>query len=175
MITQEEMKSILDYNKKTGIFTWKEKEVNYPWQASWNSRHANKEAFSSIDEKGYKCGSINGKMVKAHRVAWFYVFGTWPDGEVDHINGIKTDNRIDNLRDVSNIDNSRNCKRSSRNKSGVTGVRWLKNRNRWIASIRVNRRLIHIGSYVNFQDAVKARKLADIKYGFHDGHGKVID
>lgn len=174
VIDQIQLKELLDYDEITGVFTWKKRHGSHHWIKSWNARHAGKEAFSSVDKKGYKCGSVLGVMVKAHRVAWLYVHGVWPDDQIDHLNGIRHDNRIINLRDVSNQDNGKNATLSKRNSSGVTGVHWRKSRDRWIASIRCNGKLVSLGSFCDFNEAVRVRKAAEVRYGFHENHGKPL-
>lgn len=99
--------------------------------------------------------------------------GTIPDGyQVDHINGIRSDNRIENLRIVKNSENSKNQKRKSTNKSGMTGVSWDTQTQRWRAHITVNGKMISLGRYIHKLDALTARKNAEIKYNFHENHGR---
>lgn len=95
-----------------------------------------------------------------------------PDEQIDHINHVRTDNRIVNLRKASNTENSRNASIGSNNTSGALGVWFEKRRNAWVAEIKVDRRKIHIGQFDAFEDAVAARKAAEVKYGFHENHGK---
>jgi hypothetical protein len=97
--------------------------------------------------------------------------GSIPD-EVDHINHNRTDNRWNNLRAVTSKSNSRNQSKSIKNKSGVTGVHWDNLRNRWIAQIHIDYKTVHLGTFVEFHEAVNARKNAEVLYGFHENHGK---
>jgi hypothetical protein len=76
------------------------------------------------------------------------------------------------LRDVSNQENQRNKSRQSRNTSGVTGVHWHKRDKKWIARIKVDKKDLYIGMFDTFEEAVAARKEAEIKYGFHENHGR---
>lgn len=126
-----------------------------------------------IDDKGYRVFGYKNRIYKAHRVAWLLHTGAWPSNQIDHINGIKSDNRIDNLRDISNKENGKNSKRRSDNTSGVTGVRFSVKKNRWIAQIKVSGQYKHIGYYNDFNLAVLARKMAEQKYKFHTNHGRV--
>jgi hypothetical protein len=101
------------------------------------------------------------KLIEMHR----YLMG-FPNGIVDHINGDTTDNRRKNLRVISNADNIRKGKVRTNNKSGYTGVRWEKKRKKWLATIRVNYKTIHLGRFILKKDAIKARKLAEKKYNY---------
>lgn len=95
-----------------------------------------------------------------------------PQEQIDHINHIRTDNRIVNLRKASNTENSRNASIGSNNTSGAVGVWFEKRRNAWVAEIKVDRRKIHIGQFDTFDAAVAARKAAEVEFGFHENHGK---
>ena len=89
-----------------------------------------------------------------------------PENEIDHINRIKDDNRWCNLREVSRQCNVRNCSIGKNNKSGITGVGWVKKCNKWCSRITVSRKTICLGNYKEFSDAVKARWDAEVKYNF---------
>lgn len=104
---------------------------------------------------------------------WALVHGKWPDADLDHENGDTLDNRLENLRDVTNSVNHKNEKKkmSKNNTSGFNGVYWDKQTQKWRAMIKVNFRTIQLGRFVNFEDAVSARKEANVKYGFTDRHG----
>lgn len=116
-----------------------------------------KEHCWRISPKGYV---QSGKQVKLHRLIM-----DCPDGlVVDHISNDKTDNRRSNLRICKQNENCRNHSLNSNNTSGVTGVNWHKVSNKWIARIKVNYETIYIGTFDNFEDAVRARKEAEEKY-----------
>ncbi len=128
----------------------------------------------SGDKDGYLHCEINGKDKRLHRFAFELMGVEIPEGmHVDHINGVVDDNRWSNLRLVTPSDNSKNMKRSSNNTSGVTGVFWNSNRCRWYATIKTGGELIFLGSFAKFSEAVDARKLAEVAYGFHTNHGRV--
>ena len=120
---------------------------------------------------GYLEMVIRGKHYYQHRLAWFIYTGTWPD-QVDHINGVKTDNRMVNLRSVSFTDNMRNRPMNKSNTSGQTGVVWCKQINRWKASIYEQKKRVHIGTYLKLDDAITARKQAEREFGYHPNHGR---
>lgn len=157
-INQSYLTQILDYNKETGEFTWKTREsANKSWNAKWPGKKAGKKNAS-----GHISIAIHRIRYYAHRLAWLYVYGEWPSGDIDHINGIKKDNSIKNLREATKTQNNRNIKKRKTNKIGLKGVHL--NNNRWRASISVNRKTIHIGYYDTPEKAheaycLKAREL----------------
>jgi hypothetical protein len=113
---------------------------------------------------------VNGREYKAHRLIWLLVHKAWPENQIDHIDGNGLNNRIENLRDVTNAENARNRKKQKNNESGHTGVR--RERGKWRAVIEVSGREIYLGLFINLEEAVAARKAAEAKYGFHANHGK---
>ena len=127
----ELLKAFVTYYPETGRFFWND-YVDIKWFAhsKWPegthkmfiTKFCGKEAFIREHHSGYYHGTISGKDEATHRLAWYYVHGKFPNGEIDHINGIKKDNRIVNLRDVPRSVNSKNQKRRKNNKSGYTGV-----------------------------------------------------
>jgi len=161
-ITQTELKEILDYNSDAGIFTWKN---------PLNTSLVVGSVAGTVNKKGYICIGVKKKLYRAHRLAWFYVHGVWPD-QIDHINHVRTDNRLVNLRSASEKENSTNIGRSKANTSGVTGVKWHKRDELWEAAINFNSKRINLGRFTDFNEAVKVRKQAEIMYGFHPNHGK---
>lgn len=126
----------------------------------------------SYDKDGYTRIHAGGKRYKSHRLAWFYMTGEWPDCEIDHINGIRDDNRFENLRKVSGSENKRNTSIPNTNKSGVMGVCWDTNRQMWKPQIQVEGTTINLGRFLSLFEAVCVRKSAEKKYGFHQNHGK---
>lgn len=160
-ITQEELKKQLHYNPDTGIFT--------RLIAKQGARIGDIAGW--YDSYGYIRISINCKTYKAHRLAWFYVHGEWPD-EVDHIKHIRDDNRISELRAASPAINRKNQSLNIKNTSGVTGVYWDKVRKKWKSQIKVNKKVIALYSLGGKFEAVCARKSAENKYGFHENHGE---
>lgn len=94
--------------------------------------------------------------------------------ELDHINHVRADNRISNLREVSRSQNNKNMPRYKNNKSGVTGVSWYRSAGKWRAQIRVEGKKKHLGLFDEIKDAAKAVEAAEAKYGYHENHGKSI-
>ena len=113
MITQEQLKELLHYNPDTGIFTWKRRPSNRV-SVGDNAGHLNRDGYIDLTVNGFKQG--------AHRFAWLYIYGFLPLGHIDHINGNRSDNRIVNIRDGTQLENNKNKSKLKSNKSGVTGV-----------------------------------------------------
>lgn len=178
-IPVEVLRELLDYDPETGTLTWKKRDVSYfPNEAScrsWNTRYAGRTAFTYTHFEGYKYGGIFSASHKAHRVAWAIYNGEWPKDHIDHINGNRADNRIVNLRVVSCSENLRNQKIRKNNKSGVMGVSWRSDAGKWVVRITVNSRLMNLGLFSSFDEAVAVRKAAEREYGYHENHGRVTD
>lgn len=104
------------------------------------------------EKKGYLCVSINSKRYKVHRIIWFMHYGYFPN-QIDHINGIRDDNRIENLREATTTQNNHNAKLRKDNISGVKGVCWDNLKQRWIAKLSVNKKRIQIGYFKDLEVA----------------------
>lgn len=132
-ITAEQARAVLAYDAETGKF----------FRADLQ-RHT-----GTINVYGYVVISFLGwKAVPAHRLAWLMHYGHWPTVNIDHINGDRSDNRISNLRDVSQSVNMQNLKEAkSNNKSGLLGVSWSKASQKWTARIKIDRRYMHLGLF----------------------------
>ena len=129
----------------------------------------------TLHHSGYYQVQVDGKLYMVHRVIWCMFNGDIPDGhEIDHINHIRDDNRLENLRVVTKQGNKRNRSRNKSNTSGVIGVSRYNPRNKWQSQIKVDGKNIHLGFYDDFDEAVKVRKEAEVKYGFHSNHGKGV-
>ena len=139
MITQEKLKEVLNYDQDTGIFTWKIKTCKKVCVGV---------VAGTPSGDGYSVIKINGKRLRAHRLAWLYVYGEFPDKFIDHINGIRHDNKISNLRNVTKSENSQNQRKpKSDNQSGFLGVHWCKRDKVWIAAIGFNKKTKYLGTY----------------------------
>jgi hypothetical protein len=159
-LTADFVRSILDYDSETGILTWKYRENAKP---DWNTRYAGKKT-GSINGQGYQIITINRSQYYAHRLAWLIQTGEWPQFEIDHEDGNPANNKWSNLRDATHQENGCNLKIDIQNTSGVAGVRWNKSRQRWQTYIGVNRKLLYLGLFESFEDAVAARQTAELKY-----------
>jgi len=140
-ITKEYLSSIICYDKSTGIFKWRiyRSATAIAGSIAGNTSHVS----------GYRLIKISRKSYLAHRLAWLYVYGEWPVDEIDHINGITDDNRIDNLRQATRKQNQQNIRmpKSTNKASGFLGVHWHNQNKKWEAKIRDNGKTIHLGLF----------------------------
>ena len=164
----EYLRKRLRYCPETGKLFWRD---NHEAPRNWNTKHANTEAFTTFHPGGYRAGRINNRSFLAHRVIWAIVNGEWPKFEIDHIDHIRHNNRIDNLRCVTRFENAKNRTRQINNKSGICGVRFRGDLRKWSVEIKANGKREHLGYYENLNDAVAARKAAERKHSFHENHG----
>jgi hypothetical protein len=138
---------------------------------AWNARYAGKPALSTKNSNGYLHGNISNRSFQAHRVIWKLIHGVDPV-EIDHINGNRTDNRLVNLRHVDAATNRKNCQRSKKNTSGVTGVTLHRPTGKWHARILANYTYVDLGYFDDIELARQARKSAEMRHGFHENHGR---
>lgn len=163
----EEVARLFTYDRETGVLYWR-------WRV--NSRvpktlEAGAQRKSNSD--GYRQVRIKGKDYQAHRLIMVLCFGHIPENaEIDHINHVRDDNRLVNLRFVTRRENQRNQSLSSNNTSGVTGVSFLKDRKKYIARIKVNQESICLGIFDTLEEAAAARAEANLKFKFNNNHGK---
>lgn len=132
-------------------------------------RSAGRQAFQCKTSMGYYRGGLLGRNVMAHRVIWKWHFGTEPD-EIDHIDGNRGNNKIENLRAASRQDNVRNTCIRKTNKTGVQGVYF--GRGRFIAHIRRGGRQVELGRFKTLEEAARCRKRAEVESGYHPNHGR---
>lgn len=157
MIDYLQLTEKISYNKETGVFTRA--------KSCRGSKYG--KVLGSKTKNGYLTLSFDSKLYYAHRLAWFYVYKKFPEGMIDHINGVKTDNRIENLRDVSSFENLQNSKIHKDNKSGYKGVWWNKKDKAWRVQIFVKGKRINLGAHKNVEDAGKAYMEASKIYQTH--------
>jgi hypothetical protein len=157
----ERLRAVLRYDAETGRLFW----LPRPGKLKWTVQNAGKEAFTA-NTLGYRCGTIDGVRFQAHRVIWKIVHGREPKGQIDHIDGNRSNNRVENLRDVSNAENARNRRPYCRTTSGTLGVSWTTHHRRWRAYITVEGKQIALGTFREKSDAIAARRAAEAKYGF---------
>lgn len=177
---------LLRYEPETGKLFWRERSIEHfvtsdprgaQWYCnSWNAKNAGKQSESGRSGSGHVFVKIFGQQYYAHRVAWAIYHRRQPIGQIDHIDGDPTNNRIDNLRCVSLHENQRNKARPSNNKSGVVGVSWHKQNSYWAAQIsyRIQGKIVRefLGGFHSLEDAAAARKDAEKRLGFHENHGR---
>lgn len=173
-ITQDFLRSLFEYDPETGVLTWKWRprelfSSDKGWRIA-NSKCAGKPT-GCVSYSGYAQVNFFGKILPAHRLIWILIHGECPD-EVDHINGVKHDNRLCNLRNVDHGDNTRNAGSRADNSSGTTGVYLRECGRKWRAQINSQGKRVDLGTYGSFEEAVKARASANERFGFHTNHGR---
>lgn len=150
----------LSYNPETGIFTWK---ISNQW--------VKKGTQAGTICLGYVKISINKIIIPAHRIAWAMTYGVWPDKEIDHVNGIRSDNRIENLREASRQQNCLNRSKATNNKSGYKGVSWHNVAQKWQTHISIAGKSIYLGLFEDKRDAFNAyNEAAEKAYGVFKRH-----
>ena len=154
-LTAEQLRSILNYEPATGIFTRKIGSANQVKAG---------DIAGCPGGDGYLQIRVQSRKYQAHRLAWLYVYGEWPEGQIDHINRNRSDNRISNLRDVTQKQNLQNAGKRSNNTSGHSGVRWYKQSSKWVAVITHNYNRIHLGYFNTMEEAISARKASEKLY-----------
>lgn len=137
-LTQSRLKELLHYDAATGVFT----------RISSNSNRYKSGGIAGwLSNHGYITIVVDGKRYQAHRLAFLYMTGCFPMNFVDHINTIKNDNRFSNLREATRSENQRNCGARSHNKSGLKGVYFFEERNKWVAYINLSGKKKHLGVF----------------------------
>lgn len=156
MLSQEQLKVYLTYCPDTGLFT--KNRYKDPRGRFWGGYKIGAKNVS-----GYIFITINKKQYLGHRLAWFYMTGEWPESQIDHINGVRTDNKIENLRKCSPMQNRHNVGITKTNKSGFKGVSWNKDIRKWTASVSINNKTKVLGYFYDkgiaskvYQDFCKA-------------------
>ena len=139
-LTQERLKELIYYDPETGIFKRK-------------NPVSNSKPITSLHSQGYIRFTVDRVFHYAHRLAWLYVYGEFPDGVIDHINRQKQDNRISNLRISDHSKNGHNSNLSRRNKTGYTGVTFSPFAGKYRSCLVKNRKRIHIGYFDTPEEA----------------------
>lgn len=138
-VTAVRLRELLNYDPQTGIFT-RRIDIRQRWKAG--------SVAGNIAPSGYVRITIDGRSTQAHRLAWLWMTGAWPDADIDHINGDRADNRWANLRDVTRTVNMQNLRGAfGNNKSGLLGAGWDKARRKWMAVIWINGQRHHLGRF----------------------------
>ena len=147
IITWDQLNNVLRYETASGIFYWKETRGTM----------IKGSIAGSIENTGYISIRIGGTAYLAHRLVWFYTYKSWPENNIDHIDRDPTNNRIENLRDVTQLVNGKNRLKNKNNTSGYKGVYFDKNKSIWIAETIINRIKYRLGNF-------KTAELANISY-----------
>jgi hypothetical protein len=149
------VRNALLYDQETGVFTW---------LVATSNRVRVGNVAGCVSRDGYRYVGIGGRQYPEHRLAWLCVTGEWPRDWVDHVNGIKTDNRWSNLRGATRAQNRRNSRRRRSGKSGYKGVSWHRSARKWQARIAVNHEEIFLGHFSSPEAAHNAYCKAAIQY-----------
>ncbi len=173
-LTSDYVRECFSYNEEAGKLSWLHRPRHH-----FNSDATYKIFISKCADKiagwvasdGYSNVRINGKAYRSHRIIWLVHYGEWPKF-IDHINGDISDNRLLNLRNVSQLQNSHNSSRPSTNTTGYVGVAKVSKGNGYRAQIMCNGESIHLGRFATIEEAVDARIQAQIRLGFHENHGR---
>lgn len=158
MLTQDRLKCLLDYNPDNGLLIWKRN---------------NKIAGTKYGARRIRI-SVDNRLYYAHQLVFLYMTGELPTLEIDHINGIGLDNRWSNLRLVTHSENMKNLKRAVTNTTGITGVTISQYHPvmKWRAQIQIDGVNMALGTFDNFDAAVRCRKNAEKQFGFHKNHDR---
>lgn len=174
------LRQLLRYEPETGKLWWKERGAE--WFSSstgrpaehaciaWNARYANKPAFTAVNINGYLNGTFFNRTYLAHRLIWAIVYGQWPRDQIDHRDGDRTNNRIQNLREATMSENARNHSIRKDNTSGAKGVFWARREEKWAAQITTNGKHKFLGHFASKDEAIKAYASASLE--FHGDFGR---
>jgi len=165
-LTKQEVRRVLSYDSETGILRWR----------LTTHRCVQKGRVAGFIHKlmGYRIIGINKCRYLSHRLAWLHYYGVWPEDQLDHLNGVRADNRISNLIEANQSQNGKNKKLPNTNTTGRIGVYWYPRYGKWLAQIKVDGLAIHGGYFDTFEDAVKKRKKMEDQYGFNINHGRIV-
>ena len=152
VLTVDRLRELLNYDPDTGVFTWRVAR-----------KKCSVGAIAGCLSGGYIAVMVEGRYYRCHRLAWCHFYGVWPEREIDHINLVKSDNRISNLREVSSSQNKQNKPKQANNTSGFKGVSWHKRDSRWQAKIMLNGKLHFLGMFDIPEDASAAYEDAALK------------
>jgi hypothetical protein len=162
------VRRLLDYDPETGVLTWRARTPDMFEEgkhsaknscAAWNGQFAGRAAGVSRED-GYRRVMVLGKNLFSHRIAWAIMTGSWPREQIDHINGIKNDNRFINLREASCSQNAMNVPAQKNNTSGFKGVSWDKSCSKWRAEIMREKTKHVLGWFDRVEDASSAYQAA---------------
>lgn len=154
-----QIRELFDYDESTGHLIWKQKRVGVRVRDG-------KLIAGCRRPDGYIVVRIDGKAILAHRVVWAWVHGEWPSGDIDHINMVKSDNRLQNLRAATRSENFGNLTARKHNRVGVKNVFKAKTEGKWIARIRKDFKSYHLGTFDSIEQARAAHREAALRlYG----------
>lgn len=175
--TKEHLHELLAYDAETGELTWRNRKRHWfltdRSHAVWNGKFAGKPALNTPKECGHLQGYLLSVMRKSHRVIWKMAYGTEPDC-IDHIDGDPSNNRLANLREVTQSGNMKNQKLRIDNGTGTPGIHFDKNRGLYMAYVNSEGKRKYLGRYATLERARAVREGANRDYEFHENHGRVV-
>lgn len=151
VLPHAELLQLLHYDPETGCFFWR---INGKKRGIW-------QRAGGLKPHGYEVIGVGYHRYYSHRLAIYYTTGQWPSGQVDHINGNRSDNRLSNLRVATHQENQRNRCLQRNNTSGTPGVHWSTGQKRWISRIKIDGRMRQLGTFIDKDEAIRARKEAE--------------
>lgn len=154
-LNHEEAKELLHYDPISGLITW---------AIDKGCKMRKGSVAGTVDKNGHRVISVDYERIMAHRLAWFLHYGSWPEGELDHINRIGDDNRIANLRNATRTQQRMNASVSTINTSGATGVYKEKRTGKWYVQIKIGKTRINLGTFSSKQEAIDARREAELQH-----------
>ncbi|WP_425350170.1 HNH endonuclease [Brucella oryzae] len=177
-MTQQRARELFDYEPGTGRLVWKHRPraefKNDCRFKHWNRTYPGVEAGCVCKRTGYRVISLCPTTYRSHRIVWSWVYGDISTtDQIDHINGVRDDNRLPNLRAVSFDENLRNTALRSTNKTGVHGLYYSVRQNRWTASISDKGKKTHLGTFRTFDEALAVRREFERRLGYHPNHGRI--
>ena len=162
----EEVARLFTYDRETGVLYWRIRDRN-------TIRHKYVAGSIKGAKDGYRRVGIKGKNYREHRIIMMLCFGHIPENaEIDHINHVRDDNRLVNLRFVTRGENLKNQSVSSKSTTGIMGVCFYKRLQKYMAQIKVSRKAIFLGYFDTLEEAAAARAEANLKFNFNNNHGK---
>jgi hypothetical protein len=153
-LTQERLKELLKYDPETGLFYW----------LGGQKKTRAGQIAGTIDKDGYIIICVDQRLYRAHRLAWLWTHGEWPNGQIDHRDRDRANNRISNLRDATKTQNMWNTARHPKSSTGVKGVQFDQRRGLYYATIKAGGRKIWLGYHQTIEAAAEARRAATVEH-----------
>jgi hypothetical protein len=164
ILTCERAREVLVYDPETGALNWRIRRPGAPKGALVGTRNSH----------GYTQVEIDYRLYKAHRVIWLLMTGAWPKHHIDHINGMRADNRWKNLREATPLQNARNRRPDKEGGSGRVGVTFVRASSKWQAYIGIDNRTVSLGHFAEIEDAIAARVAAESEHFGEFAPGKEV-
>ena len=163
IISQERLREALDYNHATGVFTWNIKTAR---------RIKIGNVAGNLNVQQYLQVRIDNRVYLTHRLIWLYIYGRWPINQIDHVNRNRSDNRLCNLREATNMENSKNHSMRKDNMSGVTGVNWNAKNKTWNTRIHHDGKCFYQKTHASKRKAIAIRLALEVMLDYDITHGK---